>query len=60
MSEVLTTLPANNYVMNNNEFDNLTWAGDLNADFNRSITFVKVISEFIDTKNQIKSWDKLK
>ena len=57
-SEVLTTLSAINDVINDNEFDNLMWTGDLNADFNRNTTFVKVISEYIDTKDLIKSWDK--
>ena len=55
---MLTTLLAINDVINDNEFDNLMWAGDLNAGFNRNTTFVKVISEFIDTKDLIKSWNK--
>ena len=57
-SVVLNTLSAINDVINDNEFDNLMWTADLNADFNRNTTFVKVISEFIDTKDLIKSWDK--
>ena len=57
-SEVLTTLSAINDVINDNEFDNLIWTGDLNADFSRNTPFVKLLTEFIDTKDLIKSWDK--
>ena len=36
-SELLTTLSAINSVMEGNEFDNIIWTGDINADFMHTV-----------------------
>ena len=52
-SELLTTLSAIN--MKGNEFDNIIWTGDINADFMRNTQFTSIIERFIDENSlQIK------
>ena len=53
-SELLTTLSAINSVMEGNEFDNIIWTGDINADFTQ---FTSIIERFIDENSLQKSWD---
>ena len=56
-SELLTTLSAINSVMEGNEFDNIIWTGDINADFMRNTQFTSIIERFIDENSLQKSWD---
>ena len=57
-SELLTTLSAINSVMDGNDFDNVIWAGDINADFIRNTQLTNIIDRFIDENSLHKSWDK--
>ena len=57
-SELLTTLSAINSVMEGNDFDNIIWTGDINADFIRNTQFTNIIDRFIDENSLHKSWDK--
>ena len=56
-SELLTTLSAINSVVEGNEFDNIIWTGDINADFMRNTQFTSIIEMFIDENSLQKSWD---
>lgn len=40
-----------------NDFDQLIWTGDMNTDFNRNSAFVNLVDEFIAEHNLEKSWD---
>ena len=56
--ELLTTLSAISNVIDDNEFDNVIWTGDINAAFIRRTRFTCMIESFIDEKSLQKSWDK--
>ena len=44
-------------MLNNKEFDEIIWTGDINADFMRGTRFVMII-DFINEPNICKSWEK--
>ena len=56
-TELQTTLSAISDVLNANDFDNIVWAGDINADFGRRTKFTGIIEDFVSEKLLIKSWD---
>ena len=43
--------------MNNNEYDSIIWMGDINADFRRNSIFTNAVTEFIEEKQLVKSWE---
>ena len=43
--------------MEGNEFDNISWAGDINADFMRNTQLTSIIERFKDENSLQKSWD---
>ena len=45
-------------MLNNKEFDDIIWTGDINADFMRGTRFVCIIDDFINEMNICKSWDR--
>ncbi len=47
MSELESTLNCINEVISNNQFGELIWCGDLNAEFSRRTKFTKHIDNFI-------------
>ena len=59
-TELQTTLSAINDVILTNDFDNIVWAGDINADFVRQTKFTSLIENFISENTLVKSWDKCK
>ena len=44
-------------IIQQNNFDHLVWAGDINADFLRVTGHVNIISEFVSKLDMEKSWD---
>ena len=57
-SELLTTLSAISSVMEGNEFTNIIWTGDINADFIQHTQFTSIIDNFIEENSWQKSRDK--
>ena len=55
--ELLTTLTAIRATIESNEFQNIIWVGDINADFLRQTKFTKIVHQFIEDKSLVKSWD---
>ena len=53
-------MPLINDVINANDFDNVVWAGDINADFVQQSKFTSIIENFISENTLVKSWDKYK
>lgn len=43
--------------INDNDFDQLIWTGDINTDFHRNTNFVKIVEDFIEELGLKKSWD---
>ena len=60
ITELQTTLSAINDVINANDFDNIVWAGDINADFIGQAKFTRIIENFLSENTLEKSWDKYK
>ena len=54
-TELQTTLSAINDVINANDFDNIVWDGDINADFVRQTKFTSIIENFISENTLVKS-----
>ena len=54
--ELLTTLAAIKNTIETNEFENVLWAGDINADFLRQTRFTELVESFCE-ESLIKSWD---
>ena len=57
-TDLLLTLSYIKNLINNQDFDQLIWTGDINADFQRNTRFVGIIEEFICEMNVCKSWEK--
>ena len=55
--ELLTTLAAIKNTIETNEFENVLWAGDINADFLRQTRFTELVESFVNEESLIKSWD---
>ena len=45
-------------VVRKNDFDDIVWAGDINADFIRNTSHTRLVSEAVDDLGLTKSWDK--
>ena len=58
LPDLSTTLISIRETINNNDFDELIWTGDINADFRRSTAFTEIVNDFIKELNIEKSWDK--
>ena len=58
LPDLSTTLISIRETINNNDFDELIWTGDINADFRRSTAFTELVNDFIKELNIEKSWDK--
>ena len=56
-TDLLLTLSGAKEVIDNHDFDQLVWTGDINADFRRNTKFVRLINEFICDQEISKSWD---
>ena len=56
-ADLLLTLSDIKITIMNHDFDQLVWAGDINADFKRNTKFVRLIEDFICEMNLFKSWD---
>ena len=46
-SELLTTLSTIESVLDENEYDDVVWAGDINAEFSRNTHYTNVIQSFV-------------
>ena len=57
-SELLTTLSTIESVLDENEYDDVVWAGDINAEFSRNTHYTNVIQSFVVEKSLLKCWDK--
>ena len=58
-TELILLLSEIRNMLNNKEFDEIIWTGDINADFMRGTRFVRIIDDFINEMNICKSWDKI-
>ena len=58
--ELISTLSAIKGVMKDNEYDNVVWGGDMNADFLRDTVFTNTVDSFLSEMSLKKSWDKYK
>ena len=56
--DLLTTIEAIYSVLQKNEFKELIWTGDINADFSRATKFVQVVRNFLEENGLIKAWEK--
>ena len=54
---LLTTLAAIKNTIETNEFENVLWAGDINANFLRQTRFTELVESFVNEESLIKSWD---
>ena len=45
-------------ILNNKNFDDVIWVGDINADFSRKTGYMWRMKNFIDDTNVCKAWDK--
>ena len=45
-------------ILENNEFNQLVWGGDINSDFSRSTGFVESVERFVAELQLTKSWDR--
>lgn len=59
-TDVTLTLSELRTLINNNDFDQLIWTGDINADFKRKTRYVEIIKNFIREMKICKSWDTYK
>ena len=57
-TELQETLSNIKKVIRRNDFDDIVWAGDINADFVRGTSHTNEVSENLDDLGLIKSWDK--
>ena len=57
-SELMTTLATISNIIEMNNFNELIWCGDINSHFIRNTKFVDIISEYINEKKLVKSWNK--
>ena len=57
-AELLLLLSDIARVIDENSFDQVIWAGDINADFRRNSRFLNMVDEFVTDKGMKKSWDK--
>ena len=57
-SDLMSTLDAINETLANVEFDNVVWAGDLNADFGRNSKFTSLVDDFTKDKGLLRAWDR--
>ena len=55
--ELLETLNHIRHVLNTNQFNQVLWAGDINADFFRNTGHVNTIKQFVDEYNFQCSWE---
>ena len=44
-------------ILLNNQFDDVVWTGDINADFTRNSGHVQRLHSYIDEYNMVKAWD---
>ena len=58
LSELTEILISIREVINKNDFNDLIWTGDINADFRRSTVFTDLINSFINELDIEKSWNK--
>ena len=56
-SDLLSTLYAINELIETEQYDDIVWAGDLNADFSRNSKFTSLIDDFVNEKSFTRSWD---
>ena len=56
--EILETLEVIRNVLEQNEFTNVVWLGDINCDFLRQTAHTTHIRNFIEENSLIKSWEK--
>ena len=58
ITELMTTLATLTNIIEMNNFNELIWCGDINSDFIRNTKFVDIVSEYIQEKKLLKSWNK--
>ena len=56
--ELLETIEAIKHVIEQNEFSNILWLGDINCDFLRQTAHVTQVQNFIEETTLLKSWSK--
>jgi hypothetical protein len=56
-SDLLETLQSIRQVIDENNFDQIYWLGDINADFVRKTGHVKCVENFVNEYQLIKAWD---
>ena len=57
-TDLLTTLICIQNTIKENNFTELIWTGDINADFSRKTTFVDTVGNFVNESNLSRSWDR--
>ena len=57
-SDLLQLLSDIRRVIEDTDFDNVIWTGDINADFRRNTKFVRIVEDFISELNIRKSWNR--
>ena len=53
--DLLTTISS---VLQNNDFKELIWTGDINADFSRATKFVQILRHFVEENDLTKAWER--
>ena len=58
VTDLIETLDVISEILENNEFNDIIWTGDINADFIRKTGHVHKVNDFLQELNFKKSWDK--
>lgn len=56
--DLVCTLSSINDTIQNSAVDSVIWTGDINADFLRGNKFTEIVSDFVEDKSFVKSWDR--
>ena len=56
--DLLTTVEAISSVLQNNDFKELIWTGDISADFSRATKFVQILRHFVEGNDLTKAWER--
>ena len=57
-TDLLTTLAFIQETIRENDFTELIWTGDINADFSRKTKYVDIVDNFLREGNLVKSWER--
>ena len=57
-TDLLTTSADIQHTINENDFNEFIWTGNINADFGRKTRFVDLVETYVNNNNMIRSWER--